>query len=83
MLTIIAEPLITMEVTSEEQKMILKKREKDAHIALRNSYIDELNDLIARMTADGFTLGNKSSSSYKLREAKPWGDASDCWIEIK
>ena len=34
-----------VEITQEELNIIIKKREKDAHRAKLNSYIDEMNDL--------------------------------------
>jgi hypothetical protein len=71
------------EITADEFEMLKKKRAKDARIALRNSYIDEINELIARMEKDGFTLGVKNPKAWSLNEAKPWGDAGDSWIELK
>lgn len=71
------------EITAEEWKMIAEKREKEARIALRNSYIDEINKLIARMEKDGFTLGTKNPKAWSLNEATPWGDAGDSWIELR
>ena len=70
-----------IEITQEELDLIMKKRKKDAHIAKRNSYIDEMNDLLARAKADGFTFGTKSAVS--MTKAKPWNDAADNWIRVE
>ena len=82
-IAIVENTMIAVEITAEEFEMLKKKRAKDAHIALRNSYIDEINELIARMNKDGFTLGVKNPKAWSLQEAKPWGDAGDSWIELK
>ena len=82
-IAIVENTMIAVEITAEEFEMLKKKRAKDAHIALRNSYIDEINELIARMKKDGFTLGVKNPKAWGLHEAKPWGDAGDSWIELK
>ena len=82
-IAVVQNTMIAVEITAEEFAMLKKKRAKDARIALRNAYIDEINDLIARMEKDGFTLGTKNPKAWSLREAKPWGDAGDSWIELK
>lgn len=82
-IAIVENTMIAVEITAEEFEMLKKKRAKDARIALRNSYIDEINELIARMRKDGFTLGVKNPKAWSLQEAKPWGDAGDSWIELK
>ena len=59
----------TVEITQEELNIIIKKREKDAHRAKLNSYVDEMNDLLARAKADGFTFAIKGVQS--VNKAKP------------
>ena len=81
-IAIVENAKIAVEITTEEFEMIKQKRAKDAHIILRDTYINEINDLIARMEKDGFTLGSKHST-LRLREAKPWKDVDDCWIELR
>ena len=82
-IAIVENTMIAVEITADEFEMLKKKRAKDARIALRDSYIDEINELIARMKKDGFTLGNKNPKVWSLNEAKPWGDAGDSWIELR
>jgi hypothetical protein len=82
-IAVVQNTMIAVEITAEEFEMLKKKRAKDAHIALRDSYINEINDLIARMKKDGFTLGVKNPKAWGLHEAKPWGDAGDSWIEVR
>lgn len=69
-----------IEITQEELELIMKKREKDAHIAKRNSYIDEMNALLRRANADGFTFA--MGTNMTMSKATPWGDAYDRWIKI-
>lgn len=69
-----------MEITEKEYEALFKFREKEAR---RQGYIDEINDLIARAKADGFTLGTISKKSCQtINEAKAWGDAEGTWIEL-
>ena len=69
-----------IEITQEELDLIMKKRKKDAHIAKRNSYIDEMNELLARARADDFTFA--MAGVKIMHKATPWGDASDRFIRI-
>ena len=71
-----------VEITSEEWELIVKQRAEAAKRAKRDAYIAELNALIDRMKADGFTLGNKHTNVWKLNKAQAWGDAAGAWIEI-
>lgn len=80
---IVADTAVAMEITSKELEMIMAQREKEARIAKRDAYVAEINNLIERMNADGFTLANKEAKSWKLRSAQPWGDNANSWIEIK
>ena len=58
-----------VEITQEELNIIIKKREKDARRAKLNSYVDEMNDLLARAKADGFTFAIRGAQS--VNKAKP------------
>ena len=77
----IASATIGMEVTEEEVKLILSERERKAQLALRDSYIDEMKDLLARAKADGFTFGCKSEV-WSVHNAEPWHDAAEKWINL-
>lgn len=77
----IASATIGMEVTEEEVKLILSERARKAHIALRDSYINEMKDLLARAKADGFTFGCKSEV-WAVHNAEPWNDAAEKWINL-
>ena len=70
-----------MEVTEEEVKLILSERERKAQLALRDSYISEMKDLLARAKADGFTFGCKSEV-WSVHNAEPWHDAAEKWINL-
>lgn len=70
-----------VEITQEELNIIIKKREKDAHRAKLNSYVDEMNDLLARAKADGFTFAIRGAQS--VNKAKPWNDPNDNLIRIE
>ena len=70
-----------VEITQEELNIIIKKREKDAHRAKLNSYVDEMNDLLARAKADGFTFAIRGAQS--VNKAKPSNDPNDNLIRIE
>lgn len=78
---VVSATTVAIEITQEELDIIIKKREKDAHRAKRNSYIDEINDLLSRAKADGFTFAMKGAMS--MSKAKPWNDAADNWIKVE
>ena len=73
--------VVGIELTREEVELVLKKREKDAHRAVRDGYINEMKDLLARAKADGFTFGCKSKV-WSVSNAEPWNDAEDKWINL-
>ena len=73
---------ITFEISEEEMAMIMAKREKDAHDAKRQAYIDELNNLLARAQRDGFTIATNGRKTGSVRGAKSWGDTAGNWIEL-
>lgn len=70
-----------MEISPEEKEMIIKAREKKVHVAKRDAFIDEFNDLVARATAEGFTFGCKNKV-WSVSKAEPWHDANDNWINL-
>lgn len=71
--TVIVENSATIiEISPEELAMILKDRAEKARIAKCEAYIAEINDLIARMSADGFVLCN--ASMHTISNAHPWSD---------
>lgn len=72
---------LAVEITQEELDLIIKKREKDAHEAKRQSYIDEMNDLLARASRDGFTFS--MNGPHTMKRAKSWGDAAGNWIKVE
>ena len=80
---IIVNKIAIIDITEEEYQMIKKKREKDAHIAKQNSYIDELNSLITKMKNDGFTLSIKNNNkTSRINKAEAWGDSGNSWINL-
>ena len=70
-----------IEITQEELDLIMKKREKDAHTAKRNSYVDEMNELLRRAEADGFNFAMQGVRV--IHKATPWGDAADRLIRVE
>ena len=72
---------VAVEITEEELALIIKKREKDAHTAKRQGYIDEMNNLLARASRDGFTFS--MNGPHTMRNAKSWGDAAGNWIKVE
>ena len=70
-----------VEITQEELNIIIKKREKDARRAKLNSYVDEMNDLLARAKADGFTFVIRGTQF--VNKAKPWNDPNDNLIRVE
>ena len=77
----VASSIVDVELTEEEVKLVLKHREKKKHQALRDSYINEMKDLLARAKADGFTFGCKTNV-WSISNAEPWNDAEDRWINL-
>ena len=69
-----------MEITEEEKEIIMKKREKEAHIAQQEAFIDEMNDLIKRINQAGFSLA--TSGPFFINHAERWGDREDKYIRL-
>lgn len=74
------EKLIVIELTEEELGMVMKKREADAKQARLEGYVAELNDLIARASADGFVIA--TNGPHRLLKAEPWNNAAKDWIRV-
>lgn len=74
------EKLIVIELTEEELGMVMKKREADAKQARLEGYVTELNDLIARASADGFVIA--TNGPHRLLKAEPWNNAAKDWIRV-
>lgn len=81
LVAVVSTTTVAVEITQEELDLIIKKREKDAHRAKRNSYVDEMNDLLNRAKADGFTFA--MNGPHSMSKAKPWNNAADNWIKVE
>lgn len=77
--------IIVMELTTEEVQMIMKERAIAERQMKRESYVAELNDLIKRIKADGFTFAanHPFGSCEKISHAICWSDASKNWIGLR
>jgi hypothetical protein len=76
----VVDTTLVVEITEEELAYLMRKREKDAHNAKRESYVDEMNNLFARAKRDGFTFA--TSNRCSLSKVESWGDASGNWIRV-
>lgn len=74
------EKLIVLELTEEEFDMVMKKREADAKQAKLKGYVAELNDFIARASADGFVIA--TNGPHRLLKAEPWNNAAKDFIRV-
>lgn len=50
----VVNPTVAVEITQEELDLLIRKREEDIRKELKQGYIDEMNDLLARAKEDGF-----------------------------
>ena len=72
---------IAVVVTKEELSTILKERERALRAELQEAYIEEFNDLLARMRADGFAI--LSNGCRDVQRAEPWKcDTTNHFIDI-
>lgn len=78
-ITIEKEPEI-IEISPEEYEMIMRAREKQRKKARRAELIAELNDLLAKIKEEGFTVSTGKVNVFD--KAEPWGDANDSWIRV-
>ena len=69
-----------IEISSEEYEMIMKAREKQRKKAKQAELIAELNDLLAKINKEGFTVSTGNVNSFT--KAEPWGDAYGSWIRV-
>ena len=81
LVAVVSTTTVAVEITQEELDLIIKKREKDAHKAKLNSYVDEMNDLLSRAKSDGFTFA--MNGPHSMSKAKPWNNAADNWIKVE
>lgn len=73
------EPKI-IEISPEEYEMIMRAREKQRRKTRQGELIAELNDLLAKINKEGFTVSTSKVNS--LTKAEPWGDANGNWIKV-
>ncbi len=73
------EPKI-IEISPEEYEMIMRAREKQRRKTRQGELIAELNDLLAKINKEGFTVSTSKVSS--LTKAEPWGDLNNGWIKV-
>ena len=72
---------ITVVISKEELSSILKERERKLRAELQEAYIEEFNDLLARMRADGFAI--LSNGCRDVQRAEPWKcDTTNHFIDI-
>lgn len=70
-----------IEITLEEYEMIIRAREKQRKKARQAELIAELNDLLARMRAEGFAI--LSNGCRDVQRAEPWKcDTTNHFIDI-
>ena len=72
---------ITVVISKEEFSTILKERERRLKAELQEAYIEEFNDLLARMRADGFAI--LSNGCRDVQRAEAWRcDTTNHFIDI-
>lgn len=79
------EKILMVELTEEELAMIMKERAKAEKQRKRQAYVDELNDLIQRAKADGFTIAanHPFKSCESVGYAISWKDAAGNYIGLR
>lgn len=77
---IIEEESELIEISPEELQMILKAREKQRKKVRQAELIAELNDLLAKIKKEGFTVSAGVVNPFD--KAEPWGDANGSWIRV-
>lgn len=77
--------IIIMEISRQEAETIIKERERKERLSQRESYVHELNDIIKRAKADGFTIA--ANHSFKSCEAVNyaicWSDCAGNYIGLR
>ena len=72
---------ITITISREELSTLIKERERKLKAELQEAYIEEFNDLLARMKADGFSVISNGCRSVQRAEA--WKcDSKNHFIDI-
>lgn len=77
---IIEEEPELIEISPEELQMILKAREKQRKKVRQAELVAELNDLLAKIKEEGFTVSTGNVNTFQ--KAAPWGDADGSWIRV-
>ena len=77
---VVIKDLHPIEISAEEWEIILQKREKDKHKSRQIELAEQLSALLTQIKAEGFTVANTACTNYT--KAKPWGDASNKWIQL-
>lgn len=77
--------IILMEISQAEAEMIVKERAKAERQSLRVKYVNELNALIQRAKADGFTIAANRSmcACSSITSACVWSDAAGSYIGLQ
>lgn len=77
--------IIIMEISQQEAEMIMKERMRQERQHKRESYIQELNDIIKRAKADGFTIAanHPFKSCESVACAVCWNDAAGNYIGLR
>lgn len=79
------EKILLVELTEEEMSLIMTERAKVEKQRKREAYVWELNDLIQRAKADGFTIA--ANHAFKACEgvsyAVCWNDAAGNYIGLR
>ena len=69
--------IILMEITQQEAEMIMEERAKQEKQHKREAYVNELNDIIRRAKADGFTIAARHD--FKSCDSV---DCAVCWTDV-
>lgn len=77
--------IIIMEISQQEAEMIMKERARQEKQHKREAYVQELNDIIKRAKADGFTIAANHlfKSCESVNCAICWSDAAGNYIGLR
>ena len=77
--------IIIMEISQQEAEMIMKERARQEKQRKREAYVQELNDIIKRAKADGFTIAanHPFKSCESVSYATCWTDAAGNYIGLR
>ena len=78
---IVIKDLHPIEISAEEWEMIMRVRERQRKKVRQSELVAELNDLLARIKDEGFTVSTSKVNS--LTKAEPWGDSDGSWIRVR